>query len=85
MINETVSSGTKNNGKNTGESQSNKKENQQSAQRETVALNCYEEPIKITWNELRVEIVIEPSHMDDPQVIFQGREALQIIRWFQSL
>jgi len=82
MCNENVSTGTKDNGQNLSPGKSGQKETQQ---RETVALNCYEEAVKITWNELRVEIVIEPSHFDDAQVIFQGREALQIIRWFQSL
>jgi len=83
MCNEPIKSGTKSNGQNLSPSKSGEKETQQQLwTRETVALNCYEEPVKISWNELRVEIVIDAEVAN---VIFQGREALQIIRWFQSL
>ena len=81
-MDEDIKIGKESNGQVPAAGESREEEIGQSTERESIALSTLDEPVKLTWNELRVELSLE---VDNFSIRFQGKEALQVIRWINSL
>jgi len=55
------------------------------AAREVIVLDTFDRPVKISWNPNAVQLELDRMATQDGFVLFDGKEALHVIRFICSL